>query len=180
VTSTAREEGRTTVALGLAATVAMELRRKTILLDLDLEHGTIEQMTSAGPGPGVVDFLYEEASIEECLHPVDQQVEIVRAGLPRDRAEVARRIGRLGDLIEQLSNRCDVMIADLPPLSHGVTAARIADLFESVILVVRAGGVAVPHIEQTASVLTQRPFVILNSIAAPRLSPIRRILRLRS
>jgi Mrp family chromosome partitioning ATPase len=82
----------------------------------------------------------------------------------------------LADLIQQLGDRCDVMVADLPPMSSGVTAARIADLFESVTLVVRAGGVTVPDIEQTASVLSQRPFVILNGTAAPRSSWVHRIL----
>jgi Mrp family chromosome partitioning ATPase len=176
VTSTSRGEGRTTVALGLAATASLELRRKTILLDLDLEHGAIEKMTAVGPGPGVVEFLYEEASIEDCLQPVDSDVDIVRAGLLRDRGGVATRIERLADLIQQLGDRCDVMVADLPPMSSGVTAARIADLFESVTLVVRAGGVTVPDIEQTASVLSQRPFVILNGTAAPRSSWVHRIL----
>ena len=74
----------------------------------------------------------------------------------------------------------EIVIADLPPLSSGVTAARIADLFESVILVVRAGKVAVPEIEKAASVLTQRPFVILNGIEAPRQGRIRRIIGRRS
>jgi Mrp family chromosome partitioning ATPase len=175
VTSTSPREGRTTVAVGLAAAASIQLHRKTILLDLDLEHGAIQEMTSVGPGPGVIDFLYNEASIEDCLQPVDQLAAVVRAGLPRDSAGTMARMGRLTDLIEQLGHRCDVLIADLPPLSSGVTTARVADLFQSVTLVVRAGAVAVADIEETASVLTQRPFVILNGTAAPPSSLIHKI-----
>ena len=179
VTSTSRREGRTTVAVGLAAAASMELGRKTILVDLDLEHAAIDQMTSVGPSPGVIEYLYREATVEDCLQPVDHLVEVVRAGLPRDQAGVTARMGRLTDLIQQLGDRCDVLIADLPPLSSGVTTARIADLFQSVTLVVRAGGIAVPQIEETASVLAQRPFVVLNGTAVTPASRIRNMFSFR-
>jgi Mrp family chromosome partitioning ATPase len=179
VTSTARGEGRTTVAIGLAATASMEFHRKAVLLDLDLDQGAIEKTTSVGPGPGVLDYLYDEAPLEDCLQKVDERVEIMRAGQRGDRSWDGAPIGRLADLVQQLSSRCDVVIADLPALSDRVTAALAADLFESVILVVRAGGVAVPRVEQAASVLTQRPFVILNGTAEARPSRLRRILSLR-
>jgi hypothetical protein len=55
----------------------------------------------------------------------------------------------------------------------------MADLFESVALVVRAGRVSVPHIEKSVSVLNQRPFVILNAEAVSRAARIRRALRIR-
>jgi Mrp family chromosome partitioning ATPase len=178
VTSTARGEGRTTIAVGMAATSANELRQKTILVDLDLERGSLEHVAAVGPGPGVVDFLFEEANVDDCIRPVDRDLAIIRAGVLRDRVETATRLGRLPDFIEQLRQRCDVLIADLPPLTSGVTTARTADLFQSVALVVRAGSVAVPEIEQTASVLSQRAFMILNGTASNRASWIGRLLRL--
>ena len=94
-----------------------------------------------------------------------------------DLTEIVARSGRLFDLIEELRDHCDVLIADLPPLSSGVIAARMADLFESVALVVRAGRVSVPHIEKSVSVLNQRPFVILNAEAVPASSRVRRTFR---
>ncbi len=180
VTSTFRGEGRTTVAVGLAATAAVELRRKVILLDLDLEHPSIDKMTSLGPGPGVVDYLCEEATVDDCLQPLHDGVEVIRGGSRRDPADVLTQTGRLAKLVQEVSSRCEVMIADLPPLSSGVTTARIADLFQSVTLVVRAGKVAVPNIEQAASVLTQRPFVIMNGMEARRQSRLLHFLGLRS
>jgi Mrp family chromosome partitioning ATPase len=177
VTSTLRGEGRTTIAAALAATASTELHRHTVLVDLDLERSGIEKMTSATPGPGVFEFLNEEASIDECIQPVGPNTEIMIAGAASDHTDLAARLGRLAELIEQLRGRCDFLVADLPPLSSGATAARIADLFEAVTLVVRAGGVAVPVIEQTVSVLSQRPFVILNRTTSPPGTWLRRVLR---
>jgi protein-tyrosine kinase len=177
VTSTSRQEGRTTVAVALAATASIELHRKTILLDLDLARGGVGKLASVAPSPGVADFLYGDLSVDDCLQQVDPDIEIMPAGAVMDNPGPAVMTGRLSDLIEQLRDRCEVLVADLPPLSSGVNAARIADLFASVILVVRAGAVAVSEIEQTLSVLNQRPFVVLNGVASGTRSRVRRVLR---
>ena len=177
VTSASRHEGRTTVAVALAATASVELRRKTILLDLDLARGGVEKLVSVGPGPGVADFLGGQLSVDECLQRVDRDLEIMPAGAVRDNPDRAAGTERFSELIEQLRERCEFLVADLPPLSSGVAAARIADRFESVALVVRAGAVAVSDIQQTLLVLKQRPFVILNGVDSGQRSWLRRILR---
>jgi Mrp family chromosome partitioning ATPase len=177
VTSAARREGRTTVAIGLAAASALQHNRSTILLDLDLERGTIAKQTGLPPTPGVTEFLYADASVEDCLQQTSEQLTIIASGAPRETNGIIARLERLSDLIEGLLDRSEVLIADLPPLSSGVIAASMADLFESVALVVRAGRVSVPHIEKSVSVLTQRPFVILNAEVGPRSSRIRRPLQ---
>jgi Mrp family chromosome partitioning ATPase len=179
VTSASRREGRTTVAVGLAAAAASQHNRTTILLDLDLERGAIGKHSSLHSGPGVTDFLYEGASIEDCLQRTSDRLAVITAGAARDPNDNAAGLERLSDLVAQLRDRCEVLIADLPPLSSGVVAASMADLFESVALVVRAGRVSVPHIEKSVSVLTQRPFVILNAEVVPRSSRIRRTLSIR-
>jgi Mrp family chromosome partitioning ATPase len=180
VTSTARGEGRTTVAMGLAATASTNFGHKAILLDLDIERGGIEESTSVDPGPGVLEYLHDGVPLEDCLQSVGENIDIMRAGQLHDPGGFTGQMRRLGDLVENLNERCDVLIADLPPLSSGVAAARIADLFESVILVVRAGGVDIPRIERATSVLNQRPFIILNGTVTRHRSLLRRILDHRS
>jgi Mrp family chromosome partitioning ATPase len=176
VTSASRREGRTTVAIGLAAASAIQHNRATILLDLDFERGTVGRQTSLRSTPGVADFLRGDASADECVQRTSDRLAIITAGALRDYTELAARMERLSDLMTQLEEHSEVLIADLPPLSSGIMAASIADLFESVALVVRAGRVSIPHIEKSVSVLTQRPFVILNAEAAQRSSRIRRTL----
>lgn len=168
VTSAARREGRTTIAIGLATASASQEDRPTLLLDLDVERGTIGGQRSLQSSPGVTEFLHGHASLEECLQRTSDRLAIMPAGTPCSLEDVAARSRRLLDLIEESRDCCEVLIADLPPLSSGVVAARMADLFESVALVVRAGRVSVPRIEKSVSVLNQRPFVILNAEAVSR------------
>ena len=68
-----------------------------------------------------------------------------------------------------------MLIADLPPLAPGTAAIRIAELFETLVLVVRAGGVDTQQIQEATSLLTQKPFVILNGTRSALPSWLRKI-----
>jgi Mrp family chromosome partitioning ATPase len=179
VTSTARREGRTTIAIGLTAAAVLEHGRNAVLVDLDVERGSVEARMSLPPGPSLLEVIEGAATLDECLVPVDQRVKILRAGPQRDAISLVAQQDRLENLLQELSSRCDIVVADLPPLSAGITTAHLADLFQGVALVVRAGVTPVPQIDQVASTLTQRPFVMLNRTKARRRSPLR-LLRLRS
>lgn len=169
VTSTTRREGRTTVAIGLAAASAAQ-GHETILVDLDVLHRDIKDVVRLADGPGLADYLQGRASADECLQPAGRHLEIVTAGTPSD-VEIADRMDQVDHLLKQLKGQCDLLVADLPQLEAGVLVAHMADLFDSVALVVRAGGVAVPLLEQAVSVLGQRPYVIMNATGK---SPLRR------
>jgi Mrp family chromosome partitioning ATPase len=174
VTSTSRKEGRTTVAMGLAAAAAAEHRRTAILLDLDVKART----TSTAPGesrPGLFEVLDGVASLEDCVETIDEGVQILRVAPPSDPADLLTRMDELGDLLVKLQGATDFVVADLPPLDSGIAGAHLADLFESVILVVRAGGRSISEIDRAALVLRQRPYVMLNGTGTRRRSLIRMV-----
>jgi MinD-like ATPase involved in chromosome partitioning or flagellar assembly len=162
VTSALPREGRTTIAIGLTAAAAMERRRTAILVDLDVERGSVESRVSVPPGPSLLDALEGTSNLDDCLVPVDEQVRILRAGPQRDAISLVAQQERLESLLNELRSRCNILVADLPPLSAGITTAHLADLFQRVALVVRAGSTPVGQIDRLASTLTQRPFVMLN------------------
>jgi MinD-like ATPase involved in chromosome partitioning or flagellar assembly len=176
VTSSLRGEGRTTIAIGLTAAAVMEHRRTAVLVDLDVERGSIERRLSISPGPSLLDVLEETAALDDCLVPVDEKVNFLRAGPQRDAISLVARQDRLENLLNELRSRCDLLVADLPPLSAGITTAHLADLFQRVALVVRAGATPVPQIDQLASTLTQPPLVMLNRTESRRRSLLKRIL----
>jgi MinD-like ATPase involved in chromosome partitioning or flagellar assembly len=175
VTSTRRGEGRTTIAMGLTAAAVMEHRRTAVLVDLDVEHSSIERKLSLPPGPSLLDVLEGAATLDDCLEPVDERVHVLRAGPQRDAISLVARQERLECLLQELRSRCDILVADLPPLGAGITTAHLADLFQRVALVVRAGVTPVPQIDQSISTLTQRPFVMLNRTVSRRPSLLKRL-----
>ena len=162
VTSTTRREGRTTIAIGLAAAAAA-MGNKTILIDLDVLHRDIKDVVRLDDWPGLTDYLEGRASADDCLQPAGRRLEVVTAGTSAD-ISIGERMDELDHLLKDLRGQCDLLVADLPQLEAGVLAAQMADLFDSVALVVRAGGVTMPSLEQAVSVLSQRPHVIMNQI----------------
>jgi Mrp family chromosome partitioning ATPase len=177
VTSTARSEGRTTIAIGLAAAAVIEHRRTAILVDLDVERGSVENRVSVPPGPSLLDALEGTAALDDCLVPVDGWVNFLRAGPQRDAISLVERRDMLASLLRELGSRCDIVVADLPPLIDGITTAHLADLFQCVALVVRAGVTPVPQIDQFASTLTHRPYVMLNRTGMRRRSLLKQLVR---
>jgi MinD-like ATPase involved in chromosome partitioning or flagellar assembly len=174
VTSTLRKEGRTTIAIGLTAAAVMERRRTAVLVDLDVERGSVQGRMSIPPGPSLFDVLEGTATLDDSLVPVDEMVRVLRAGPQRDAISLVAHQDRLENLLMELRSRCDILVADLPPLSAGISTAHLADLFHRVALVVRAGATPVPLIDQLASTLTQQPFVMLNRTESRRRSFLRR------
>lgn len=169
VTSTSRGEGRTTVAIGLAAAAGFDHGRETILVDLDLERCSVQSRIQAHPGPGLLDALDGRSPLSRCIARVDDHVQFLRSAPPSDPATMVAKLDRLPELLEELSNEQGALvIADLPPLDSGIVTAQIADLFDAVLLVVRAGHVDLPKIEQRASVLAQQPYVMLNHMGKSR------------
>lgn len=179
VTSTSAGEGRTTVAAGMALTAARDLGRRVVLLDLDTDGRGVAELGSLADTPGLLQLLHGEARIEECLQRVDNNVDVIVAGGPCPLPELATRMERLDSLIVDLVASGRVIVADLPPLMAGAGTARMADLFQTVALVVRAGAVPVPMIQAATAALGQQPVAIMNRVPGPRRSLLSRIGRRR-
>lgn len=178
VTSTSSKEGRTSVAVGLAAAAALELHRSTIVLDLDFTRRGVGRMFPVCRGPGAADVLFGGAPVEPCLQELGNGIAVVTAGDDDVRTDIPIPLARLAAMVAELRGRCDILIADLPPLSDGVATVRVADLFQSVALVVRAGRLPLGEVGNAASLLNQQPVVVLNGIEVTRRSVLSRVLRI--
>ena len=170
VTSAVRGEGRTTVAAGAALVQRDEYGRRTLLVELDLERPSFATRFGLGDGPGVAELFRREASAPACVHWIDDHLGVVAAGDPR--GQQARILAGLLDtgVMEELASSCDVLIADLPPLPPSGLGDRVADAFETVVLVIEAGATPMPVVSRAAEALERPPAVILNRTrsAVPR------------
>lgn len=136
VTSPDGSHGKTTVAFGLAATLA-RAGTPTLLVDGDLRRGRIAQMLGIERSPGLMDVLLEEVPIEEAVRSLET-LDVLPSG---------RRAGDPGELLtvefttilSKLEKRYEAVIIDstpVMPISDARVMARFAD---ATILVARAG-----------------------------------------
>ncbi len=139
VTSAIRGEGRTTVALGLARTLATDLETAVTLVEADFERPALAVHFELAPAPGLCEVLRGECLLGETVLPVADRLSVVTAGaVGPDAARLLRRLAD-GDPFHADAGLPGIVVLDLPPLldqGYGSLAAGVAD---ALVLVVRAG-----------------------------------------
>lgn len=139
VTSALRGEGKTTVAVHLALTIARNSFKKVCLLDLGLGDDEICRRIGATAEKGVIsvlegnDFTIRTLQLSEC-----GDLAIMPAGkMPANPTRIARSPS-VGEVIAAARRMFDVVIVDLPAISTG-NALPIAAHLDRVLMVVYAG-----------------------------------------
>ena len=178
VTSCKRQEGRSTIAAGVAITQAHEYQRRTVLVDLDLESPSLADTFGLPAAPGVVELLREEAALGSCLQIVDDNLMVVTAGGDSCANRHLLREAAATQLLAVLRSRGEVVVADLPPLTPRSGAAQLADLCGAVAIVIRSGTVDRVEIEEAVSSLTGPVYAVVNDLTPKTPRVLRRFLGL--
>ena len=139
VTSTLRGEGRTTVALGLAAALAQEIPLPVVLLETDLERPSLaDDLTLANRG--LCEYLGGELELDDLAQSTDLPgLRVIVAGDCEVAPLKVLRSERLDKLVKILSQQSAVVVVDLPPMATTGEAARVISQLDRVLMVVEAG-----------------------------------------
>lgn len=144
VTSPGAEEGKTSTALNLAATLG-ETDTSVLVLDLDLRRPSIHRVLDLPNAPGVTDALDGgpgAPSLAEIARPTSlSNVVVAPSG-----TEVTDPAGLLPggrDLLARARSAADVVIVDTPPLLAASDAGQLIPAADAVVVVCRAGRTSV-------------------------------------
>ncbi|MBF6590202.1 MAG: CpsD/CapB family tyrosine-protein kinase [Ktedonobacterales bacterium] len=139
ITSAREDEGRTTVAVGMGATMAADLERPVVLAEVDLAHPGVHRALGIAPRPGISEYLRQECDLSAALRQVAERFFVLPAGdAGGDAARLIRQLVN-ADLRSRLGGSGAILVLDLPPIlatSYGTAACAMA---EALIFVVRAG-----------------------------------------
>ena len=106
VTSPNRGAGKSTVALNLALSFAMEADHTALLVDADLRDPYVRNMLELEPGPGLVDYLLGDAALEDLLiHPNVGNLVVLPGGAPVANTSELMRSPMMADMIRELRGR---------------------------------------------------------------------------
>ena len=139
ISSSVPGEGKTTVAVSLAAYMA-SLGRRVLLVDLDFRHSTILRELGGNADGGVLDLIVHGRSSEEMIQNLPD--------LGLDYLPVSRRphdpfalfaTHEMSSLLSQLREQYDYVVVDSPPLLAISEARLLTTMVDKVLLVVKWG-----------------------------------------
>jgi capsular exopolysaccharide synthesis family protein len=137
VTSPDGSHGKTTVAFGLAATLA-RAGAKTLLIDADLRRGRIAEMLELPRSPGLIDVLLGDVSFEEAVQTTTDGLSVLVGG--RRSADPGELLtSQFPALLSRLEDEYEAVVIDSTPVIPISDARIVARYADATLLVARAG-----------------------------------------
>ena len=180
VTSPNRGAGKSTVALNLALSFAMEADHTALLVDADLRDPYVRDMLELEPGPGLVDYLLGDAALEDLLiHPNVGNLVVLPGGAPVANTSELMRSPMMGDLIRELRGRYRdrLIVFDVPPILVGADTLALSAFTDATILLVEECRTRREDIARSCDLLSNSNLlgIVLNkSRGLPKPAPIGR------
>jgi tyrosine-protein kinase len=140
ITSPDGSHGKTTVAFGLAATLA-RAGTKTLLVDADLRRGRVADLLVLERSPGLMDVLLDEVPFGEAVRHTENGLDVLVAGR-RSADPVELLTNAFPGLLASLEREYQAVVIDCTPVTP-ISDARIVARHADATLLVAKAGVAV-------------------------------------
>jgi polysaccharide chain length determinant protein (PEP-CTERM system associated) len=172
VTSSLAGEGKTTVALGLAITLARDYLEETILIDGDVRNPEVSTRMGLQDERGLINVLAGECLLNEALYQhTHPNLRILSAGTVEhgSRGLTATRVG-MQELLADLRRRGVIVILDAPPILPMADMNLFSEVVDGIVLVVRAEQTPQGVVAEALRFLSGGSIegVVLNDLVTPR------------
>jgi polysaccharide biosynthesis transport protein len=172
VTSPREGEGKSTVALNLAAAFAGS-GRTVVLVDADLGNPVVARRTGNGEVPGLADLIHSEVEPLPLSAMAIDSLKVIGAGRMRDKDPGSLLASSACEkFFKQLSDTFDYVIVDSPSLLDGPEAEAVACWADGVLLVARQGKSKLSDcyasVTQLSDIGAELLGVVLNDVRPPR------------
>lgn len=164
ITSSVMGEGKSTTAINLARIFALG-GSKTLIIDLDLRRPVVHKILGLENVKGLMDCVLDKATETEIIKKTSfENLYALNCGeYPINPAEILAS-EKLLNLINTLSEDFEIVIIDSPPSAALADAAIISRFVDATILVVSAGNVNYPDVENAMDNLNKAGANILGIV----------------
>lgn len=154
ITSADYGDGKTTVAIALAASLSIDLGANVTLLDADLHTHSIGREFGLQESGGLTDVVAGTIKLAEARHHVGTpNLSVIGVGTPTSDAARVAHSPALRTVIRTIREESRFVVVDLPSTLHSMTAPVLAKRCDGVIIVARAGHTTVSDLERVARLL---------------------------
>lgn len=164
VTSPTSGDGKTTVAMNLAATIA-KTGAKVIIVEADMRYPSIHRIFRQWPQKGLSTIALDEDGVQDSVVGTRlANLDILMCGpTPRIPPELILR-GRLETILGELESQYDYIILDSPPLFPAVDASIVARIADGTVVVAMKGNSLKNRLKHTARTLRETNALILGVV----------------
>jgi protein-tyrosine kinase len=142
ITSPQYGDGKTTIALNLAVSIALDLKQTVLLVDLDLRKPNLHEFLGIPPSAGLSDYLVNNTPVTDCLRRLSfDRLSIFPAGTPLDNSSELLGSPKMAALARELKARYPdrIVIYDMPPALAQDDALAFLPHVDATLVVVRDG-----------------------------------------
>ncbi len=142
ITSPNYGDGKTTIALNLAVSIALDLKQTVLLADLDLRKPNLYEYLGIEPSVGLSNYLLHDTPLHECMvRPTFDRLNTLPAGPPLDYSSEILGSPKMAALANELKSRYPdrLVIYDMPPVLAQDDSIAFMPHVDAVLMVVRDG-----------------------------------------
>ncbi len=157
ITSPRYGDGKTTVAINLGISIALDQKQTVLLVDLDIRKPNLHQYLGIKPQAGLTDYLLKDTPIPQCMtRPPFERVNLLPAGMSLENSSELLGSHKMISLAHEMKSRYPdrFVIYDMPPVLEQDDSLAFLPQVDAVLVVVRDGVTRSDDLKRSLSVLS--------------------------
>ncbi len=164
ITSSAPQEGKTTIAVNLAGSFAHS-KKKVLLIDCDLRKPSVHKLFGVNRTPGLIDYLIGNAKLNEVLTVSKiSNLSYISAGtIPPNPAEMLDS-QEMRSFLKKMRDEYDLIILDSPPIIAVTDSEILTSMVDGTLLVVSSENTEIEMMERSVELIRRENTQFLGTV----------------
>lgn len=165
ITSSLAKEGKSTSAVNISISLALQVNVKVLLIDSDLRKPKINSFFNLENAPGLTNYLANMCELKDIIQPTEtSNLSVICSGISVPNPSEILASEAMANLLKALEQDYDYIILDTPPINIVIDALALTKIIDGVVIVVQEGFSTHPELVKTIETLQRVDAKILGII----------------